>query len=229
MADVFTLSLAAVDILSDVLGINVRRFPFVIPSIGENVDERVDIASAVFTDLDTRGLLPDGDVAPKVLLGLRLLANYHVAIAVFGTVGGQPVYARVSSDGRNGVLASRQRQLLRFELIKPEMLVPAVVGLLPALAAGDGGPVAVGGDAVDAWVADTLRRPRTGTGYFLVSGRDMAGKETSAPALTWVDTADGRYAIRGDGNDTGSARGTFAPADNASIGGHLVELVHVVL
>src|SRR2546423_5870937 len=99
MTDSFTLSLAAVDILSEALGVDCRRFPFQLPGIGDFVADRVRIAQAVFTDLGRRGLIRNELLSPDVAEGLRLMSRHSVAVAVMGTLDVQSgLYARACAD-----------------------------------------------------------------------------------------------------------------------------------
>ncbi|MGH3621101.1 MAG: ESX secretion-associated protein EspG [Sciscionella sp.] len=254
-----TLSLAAVDILSEALGTNARLFPFQIPSLGELVEDRMRIGEAVVRDLERRGLARRGNLVPDVERALRLLSEYQVSIAVLGTVEqNRTVYARAFADGRAAVLVLKQDQTMRFDLIRPEALVRATVNLLPALAPGPGQsstitqpagaeerrrpaeanephrmfnevrPQRTSADSQRRAAESILRRPRTGTGYFIVSGRGRQGNEREAPGLSWIDTDSGRYLVQvRDGKD-GQTFGTFAPADNARLQRQLGELVQLV-
>jgi hypothetical protein len=78
--------------------------------------------------------------------------------------------------------------------------------------------------------AGYLARPRTGTGFFSVSGRDRrTGKELRAGNLTWLDTDAGRYLtlarpVRSDGQ----VRTTFSPADSTRLVLTLGEMIESV-
>lgn len=144
MGTSFSLSVAAMDILSQMLGTNARLFPLEIPSVGQMQTDRLRIARAVFTDLARRGLIQHGDLAEDLTLALRTLSDYRVAVAVMGCVGrvrgakGKEIFARASTSADAGVLAVQEGQLVRLELIRPTALEAAVVALLPAAPAGPG-------------------------------------------------------------------------------------------
>ncbi|RSM84266.1 ESX secretion-associated protein EspG [Kibdelosporangium aridum] len=234
MTDSFTLSLAAVDILAEALGVDCRRYPFQLPGIGDFVDDRVRIARAVFADLTRRGLVRNDQLNPDVAEGLRLMSRYRVSIAVLGTLDDEsPLYARVSTDGERGLLVIQDGQMFRFEFVRPESLARTAVSLLPRLRPGHGQSVTItakpaaaeekregfGREVRPARTAsqaqllaaqEMLRKPRTGAGYFVVSLMDRDGRETRAPGLSWLDTEDGRYMAQAHPDDGG---GTFAPAD----------------
>ncbi|ONI73036.1 hypothetical protein ALI144C_44595 [Actinosynnema sp. ALI-1.44] len=246
MTESFTLSLAAVDILAEALGVDCRRYPFQLPGIGDFVDDRVRIAKAVFADLARRGLVRGEQLSPSIADGLRLMSRYRVAIAVMGTLDDQSdLYARVSADGDRGLLVIQEGQMFRFEFVRPESLARTAVSLLPRLRPGHGQsvtvtarPVAIEekreGYAREVRPARTmsqaqmiaaqemLRKVRTGAGYFVVSAVDRDGRETRAPGLSWLDTEDGRYMAQAHPDDGG---GTFAPADTVRLVQQLEDLM----
>jgi hypothetical protein len=236
----------------------VRLFPFQIPSFGRLMEDRIGIARAVQSDLEDRGLCRHGDVDPEVLTALQLVADHQVSIAVMGTVDrGREIYARASATARQGVLAHKDEQLIKFELIRPETLARAVVGLLPDLKAGPGQSVQITqpvaapakhrleddgdigfaqpvrarrsmSDAQLHAAEEILRRPRKGGGYFVVSGRDARGKDLTAPGLSWIDTDEGRYMVQSRTGEDGQQYGTFAPADTGRLTHQLNDLLRSV-
>jgi len=252
----FTLSLAAADVLGQTLDVNVRQFPFDIPSFGEFERDRQRIARAVFVDLNRRGLIRRGDIDPELTKAMRTLSEYAIAIAVMGTVeNDRQIYARAATNGETAVLAVKEGQSLRLELIRPTALALTLVGLLPKAEAGPGqsvtitqparepasrnldeddfGSVSMGRHAIDQQLrvaASYLNRPRTGTGFFTVTGRDrVLGRELHGGGLTWVDTDAGRYLTlsRPPGED-GQIRSTFSPADSVRLTHALGEMIESV-
>jgi hypothetical protein len=248
MATSFSLSLAAVDVLSQTLNVNTRLFPFEIPSFGRMQEDRVGIARAVFADLARRGLIRDGDLVPDLRQALLTLADYRIAIAAMGTLEeGRTLFARASAAAEHGVLAVQEGERLRLEPIRPTALAVTMVGLLPRLEAGVGQSVtltkpaaAVGArpdylsqvhasrpkDAALRIAESYLSKPRTGSGFFAVTARDRHGKEIRAGELAWYDTDAGRYLSlsRPPGHD-GQVHGTFSPADPARLTQALSQLI----
>jgi hypothetical protein len=246
MAGPYQISLAAVDILGQALRLNLRLFPFEIPSVGRLQEDRVRIAKAVFVDLARRGLVQDGELDPDLQRALRTLADYQVTVAVMGTLEeGKQLFARASATPDAGVLAVQEDQRMRLELIRPTALAPTLVGLLPKAEAGPGHSVTLtkpgGGDGPDLFgrpsahstapsalrIAESyLTRPRTGAGFFAVSGRGRHGKEFRAGEVGWFDTDAGRYLnlARPPGED-GQIHGTLSPADNARLTQQLDTLI----
>ncbi|MEV4311841.1 ESX secretion-associated protein EspG [Actinocrispum sp. NPDC049592] len=247
MTDTFTLSLAAVDILAEALGVDPRRYPFQMAGIGDFVEDRVRIAQAVFADLSRRGLVREERLDPDVADALRLMSRYRVAIAVMGTLDDESgLYARVCTDGERGLLVMQEGQMFRFEFVRPESLARTAVSLLPRLRPGHGQSVTIAApkpvekteehqgfsrplrparttsQAQLVAAQEMLRKPRTGAGYFVVSAVDGRGKETRAPGLSWLDTEEGRYMAQAHPESGG---GTFAPADTIRLIGQLEDLI----
>ncbi|HEV8559490.1 MAG TPA: ESX secretion-associated protein EspG [Actinophytocola sp.] len=248
MAGPYLLSPAAVDVLSQTLNVNLRLFPFEIPSFGRMQADRVGIARAVFADLAGRGLITDGDLEPDLVRALRTLAHFQVAVVAMGLLEkDRKLFARVSAAGETGVLAEQEGERLRVELIRPTALAVTLVALLPKVEAGPGqsvtlskpAPVAVG--ASDEYLTEVhgrpaditlriaegyLNRPRTGSGFFAVLGKDRYGREFRAGEVGWFDTDAGRYLnLSRPPGDDGQVHGTFSPADQPRLTRALSELI----
>lgn len=256
MINSFTLSFAAVDVLSQGLGVDCRVFPFQFPAVGEFTEDRVRILRAVRDDLEQRGLADSDGPNPRIVDALRLMSRYQVAVAVLGRVGGRDLYARAAADGDRAVLAMREGNNLTCTFVQPESLARTVTGLLPATKAGPGQSVTITARAAPqtltedrqeeslfarqvqptrsasemqlAAAADLLRRPRRGCGYVIVSGRDRRGTEVQAPSLNWIDTDAGRYLARADHHGDGPTGSTFFPADHARLTHQVNELLATV-
>lgn len=257
MAGPFSLSLAAVDILAQTLRVNVRLFPFEIPSVGRLQEDRKRIARVVFADLTKRGMIRDGVIDDDLQRALRTLSDYVIAVAVMGTVEEtKEIYARASAAGETGVLAVKEGERLRLELIRPTALAMTVVDLLPKAEAGPGQSVTLtrpapasgvrsddeeadyfadvrqtrGADAQQLRLVESyFSRPRTGTGFFAVSGRGRHGREINGGGLTWTDTDAGRYlTLTRPPDEDGQVRATFSPADNARMRQQLGEMIESV-
>jgi len=257
MARSFSLSLAAADIVAELLGVNIRLFPFEIPSVGQLQEDRLRIARAVFADLAKRGLVRREGLDPELELAVRTLSDYVIAVAVMGTVDkNRKIYARASATGDTGVLAVKEAQSIRLELIRPTALALTLVGLLPKAEAGPGQSVTItqparakhrrpedneqnlfgpvrstkGSSEQQLRIATNyLSRPRTGTGFFAVSGRDRAGREVRAGGLTWLDTDAGRYlTLTRAQSEEDEVSCTLTPADSARLTHQLGEMIESV-
>jgi ESX secretion-associated protein EspG len=256
MSGSYSLSLAAVDILSQTLNVNLRLFPFEIPSFGRLQEDRVRIARAVFDDLSKRGLIRGREIDPDLTLALRTLARFQIAVAAMGTLDeSRQLFARASATAETGVLAVQDGQKIRIQEIRPTALAAAMVGLLPRMEAGPGQSVTLTkpvatvaardgdedyfggvhtstlGRPTDALrlVEGYLARPRTGSGFFAVTGRDRYGKEIRAGELGWYDTDAGRYLnLSQPPGDDGQIHNSFAPADSTRLTRQLNHLIESV-
>lgn len=255
MPRTFSLSLAAADIVAELIGVNIRLFPFDIPSVGEFMVDRQRITKAVVRDLAKRGLVSRDGFDPDLKLALQTLSNYGIAVAVMGTVEkDKEIYARASATKDAGVVAVKEKQSMRFELIRPTAVALTLVEMLPKVQAGPGqsvtirrpapparhrredGDQTIFGEKVRATTDQQLRaataylaRPRTGSGFFAVSGRDKHGREVQAGGLTWLDTDAGRYlTLSRPADEDGSITGTIFPADSARVAHQLGEMIQSV-
>ncbi|WP_018686768.1 ESX secretion-associated protein EspG [Actinokineospora enzanensis] len=246
-----SLSFAAVDTLSQVLGIDVRLFPFEIPSFGALLEDRERIAKAVLTDLTNRGLIRNNRIDPDVETALRISAEYDVGIGVMGTVEkDRSIRARGAARGNVGVVAVQEGQTIRFDVVGAAGVARGLVDLLPRLGAGPGQSVQIaepvqpaagggfvqavraprsGSDAQLRLAAAMMERPRTGYGFFAVSGRGRHGREISAGTLAWIDTDAGRYLSLTRPQADGAIRATYSPADSGRLMRQLDELIGSVL
>ncbi|MBM7770686.1 hypothetical protein JOD54_000890 [Actinokineospora baliensis] len=242
----FTLSLAAVDALSQVLGVNPRLFPLEVPSFGRLAEDRDRIAKAVFADLYGRGLIGRDQVDPDVESALRAVCEYDVGVGVMGTVDkDRPIRARAAIAGTTAVLVVQEGQMIRFELVSPGSVGRALVALLPKSAAGPGQSVMVTeappvrqdgyvqpvraprstSDTQLRLAATMLERPRTGYGFFSISGKGRHGREVDAGTVGWVDTESGRYLSVSRPQPDGAIRATYSPADAGRLTRQLEELI----
>lgn len=253
MSSSFELSLAAVDILAESLGVNPRQFPFKVPSVGQLHEDRVRIAKAVFTDLERRGLITRrGDLDPDLERALRTLFDSVISVAAMGTVEqNRKIYARAGAAGETGVIAEQRDQRVTLRLVRSSALAMNMIDLLPPLKSGPGQSVTVarqekqqasrddgvtsmfqpvrptsgGNDRQRRLAQAMLDRPRTGAGFFAVHGQ----RNARAGELGWIDTDAGRYLLltKPVGED-GQARGTYSPADKARMVQHLGDLIMAV-
>jgi hypothetical protein len=167
---------------------------------------------------------------------------------------GKEVLARASATGETAVLAVQEGQMIRLELIRPSALAVAMVGLLPKMEAGPGQSVTLtqpapgsrrddgqggyfqnvhgpgGSSARTSRLAESyLTRPRTGAGFFAVSGRNRHGKEIRVGELGWVDTDVGRYlTLARPPDEDGRVHNTVSPADTTRLNQQLGQLIESV-
>jgi hypothetical protein len=134
----FSLSLTAMDILTDLLQLN-SVLIFEVPSIGETMDDRALIRDVVLRDLATRNLANRGRLEPEVEEALVTLAKYRHAIdGVAAMADDRRLCYRVATDGRTAVLARKEDSEIRFEMLRPEGLVHAAMSLIGNVKPGPG-------------------------------------------------------------------------------------------
>jgi hypothetical protein len=135
----FTLSLTAMDILTDLLQLGSPALIFEVPSVGATMDDRGLIRDAVLRDLTARNLANRGRLVPDVEDALTTLAKYRHAIdGVALLEDEEQLIYRVATDGRVAVMARKQDTEIRFELLRPESLVHAAMAPIGNAKAGPG-------------------------------------------------------------------------------------------
>ncbi|WP_019818642.1 ESX secretion-associated protein EspG [Saccharomonospora saliphila] len=255
----FSLSLAAVDILFEHCGLGRAPFPFEVPHLGETHDARRQIRDAVFRDLEGRGLVRGGRLDADVEAAVTTFARGGVAITAAAMLEGEArLFARSAAEGQAAVLVKQEGNLLVFEQIRPEALVPAIVDLLPATRPAPGQSVTVakperqpeprgraGEDSYDPFAGTSAPRgrsnpqlravermfekPKVRLGQFTAFARGTEGKQRHLEPVAWFDTEDGRVFCTSRAADDGQKWLTYAPADNARIIQHLMAQVRTTL
>lgn len=255
--ETFTLSFAEVDLLSEAMGLDCRGYPFTIRSVGETLEERVELAKAMFDALRARRLARGDRLNVEVADALRLLAGAKVSISVSAYQDGEPLLGRVCLSGRYAVVALQEGEGLRFEHVRPTSVALAAVRLLPRMGPGPGQSVTLA-ERSDAqpdehgWESGTfieqnrsarssdeqqraiaraiLQRPRTATGSFKVTGRGgRMNRQLEAGEVSWFDTDVGRYLSRRKRGLDGVYYITWSPADRSRLEQVLGELVDELL
>lgn len=127
----FTLSLAAVDLLWDQLGLGTPVRIFEVPSVGATAEDRERLRQIVLNDLTSRKLAYRGRLEPEVEEALVTLARFQYAIEVVAMLDRDSrLLARVASNGRIAVLARLRDQTISFDTFRAEALVPEAVRLI---------------------------------------------------------------------------------------------------
>jgi hypothetical protein len=135
----FTLSLTAMDILTELLRLGSPVMIFEVPSVGATMDDRKLIRDAVLRDLTARNLAHRGRLESEVEDALTTLVKYrHAVDGVAMLADEEQLCYRVATDGRIAVLASKQDSEIRFEMLRPEGLVHAAMGPIGNVKAGPG-------------------------------------------------------------------------------------------
>jgi hypothetical protein len=252
-AESFTLSLTAMDILWDRLGLGEHVFPFVVPSFGELMADRERLATAVFADLAERGLAVGEEPSAALSKALALLARGETAVvAVASLDGDDQLLARAAVNNRTGIRAVFTNETFYFDHIRPEALVGSVLELLPREVPGPGHSVRFGANAprparsedeedtgfrwrrTDTGGADDAQRhaatamfqgPKRRAGYFVAFTRDQHGRSRQATGLGWFDNEQGRYLMRSQEAGDGRQWASMAPADPTRLAQQLQDLV----
>jgi hypothetical protein len=251
----FTTTLVEADIVAQALGVSVRQFPLSILGANGDPAELADIAEGVFHALEQRGLSSYGQLRPEVRRAFELLRSFEISVAASGTVkNDETICARALGTERDAVLITQSGNSLTFHLLSPDDLIREVVHLLPDMVPGPGQSVTirgkrprpvsddeyfssnfassvrprVGSEGNPEHVEALLSRPRWGEGYFVVTAQDRRGNEISAPGLSWLDTDQGRYAVRVQTSHDSAPLGTYTPADNRKFVAMLGEIVDLV-
>ncbi|GAA4542721.1 ESX secretion-associated protein EspG [Amycolatopsis samaneae] len=242
----FSLSLAAVDILTELHKLGRAPVPFQVPHVGTTIEERATIRDAVLRDLDGRGMLRRGRLDADIELALATFVRSDLAITAAAQLDDRQLFARVASNGRFAVLVRQDENLLVFEETRPTGIVPAIVDLLPLTPAAPGQSVTIArpapqpqtprrqDDGYDPFagvnaprsqgassqlrmVERIFEKPKQRIGQFTAYVRGGDGKESGLSTLAWFDTEAGRYLMTSNDAADGQRWLTYAPADNARI------------
>lgn len=242
MVEAITLSLPAVDVLSEQLNLDIRQYPFEIPRFGKSPEERARIQRQVADELGSAGLARAGRPEPEVEDALYLLSTSEVSIAAAGLLDvrtGQWLAARVVATGEVGVLGVITSGGLRMDFLPPDDLPEVCANLLPQAPPGAGETVSVTAAPTNA--APTTSAPTTNRhghhdpavpeaedrraveaitglvryriGHYVVTGTDRRGRRARLPGLIWFDTDHGRYTLLGEQSPTGAGVLTCTPVD----------------
>jgi hypothetical protein len=135
----FTLSLAALDLLWEQLGLGTPVRIFEVPSVGETLDDRARLRQVVQADLGRRDLVRRGRLAAEVEEALVTLARFDRAIDAVGILEeGERQCVRLAATTRVAVRASKSDQTVSVDLFRPEGLVYEAVSLIGNLKPGPG-------------------------------------------------------------------------------------------
>ncbi|TCO58055.1 ESX secretion-associated protein EspG [Actinocrispum wychmicini] len=241
------LSLPALDMLWEDMKLGTFPFPLEIRSHGETVEERIRIKTAVYSDLERRGLVRGRRPEPELEDVLRLLARPTISIDAVAMVdmAGEPTKAMVVATGRHALLAVQGDLTVTLTSVRETALTSSIVEVLPHVKAGPGVPVSMPVDDLNARgahrrpdpedkmklqrLAAVMQRPVVRAGQFGITVRDPHGKATRLPGITWFDTDAGRYMNVLRAASDGEEWLTLTPADSGRISHRLSEeLLHAL-
>lgn len=135
----FTLSLAALDLVWEQLGLGTPVRVFEVPSVGATEADRARIRQVVMNDLASRDLAHRGRLAAEVEESLTTLSRFDRAIEAVGILeGGQRLCVRLATNGRIAVRARKDDLTVTVDLFRPEGLVHEAVQLIGVEKPGPG-------------------------------------------------------------------------------------------
>jgi hypothetical protein len=244
MIESFTLSLAAVDVLSESLGLGQAPFPFEVPHNGQSAQQRAGILDAVLTDLTQRDLANRGRLDPEVAQALITLCSAEVAVTAIGLLDdGQQLLARAALANSQAVRAVLDGQRLLIDYIRPSALAQSMVELLPDMPPAIDQSITITQEAPASpkpegtQFARMVRAPKTGRSAQLAAAKAilerprirvgqfdliLRGKRDRLPEIGWFDTDAGRYLMQANPGDDGRTWVTYAPTDKARLR-HLID------
>jgi len=235
------LSLPAVDMLWEDLRLGGYPFPLEVRSHGETIEERVRIKTAVYADLERRGLVRSRRAEPELEDVLHLLARPTISIDAVAMLDmdAQPTRAVAVATGRHALLVVQGELKIALTNIRETALAASIVGILPQAKAGPGVPVSLALDDLKPRGAHArpdpehkmklqrlgavMQRPVIRAGEFGVTVRDPHGKATRLPGISWFDTDAGRYMNTLRAATDGEEWLTLTPADGSRIAHRLSE------
>jgi hypothetical protein len=186
----FTLSLAAVDILREQLGLESSTYPFEIPYNGVTYEERSLIRAAVLDDLERRGLAHRGKPVQEVESALTTMARPDASLALVCLAGGEEIRVLVAGTASRAV---RLRQIgQHLEIDQADGVVRGMIDLLPDEKPGPGQSVTFTAGEPNDQARAFLSRPRHRFGQLSLS-TGTGTRKTWPMELTWFDTDAGRY------------------------------------
>ncbi|HEY3606831.1 MAG TPA: ESX secretion-associated protein EspG [Pseudonocardiaceae bacterium] len=204
MPEIISLSLATFELLWDHLALGPIPVPFEIRSVGRTDTERASLRSAMWPDLQARGLAHDGRLEPRIVAFFEVLGRADESISSLAIMDdGRLVRAMAAANGESAALAVQGVRNLHIARIEPAELPLSIVDLLPAARAFPGRAVTVAdgtgpahaihtANSADEQATRMLADVRVRAGYFTVRGRHQSW----STELAWVDTDRGRFSSR---------------------------------
>lgn len=249
-----TLSALEFDVVWEHLGLPEMPVVLGVPSPGRTGAERGALVEQAWEGIAARGLGRQVGLHPLLLRHLEVLAKPEVEVDARTWTGGE-TRALVAAAGGSGVHAMLAGGTLTFRAVEPSGLASTVLGALPDRGAGPGRSVTLPSADFEAaastentresfaaaLVARGLREDDAGTlvtmisevaaqGQFGAAARDGLGRRHRADrAVSYFETAQGRYVQVKRSRDGAPPWTTIAPADRRRLSQHVDEMVSDVL
>ncbi|GAB1512244.1 ESX secretion-associated protein EspG [Actinophytocola sp. KF-1] len=250
-----TLSALEFDVLWEHLRLGALPLVVKVPSPGKTYEERAEIETRVWADLEARGLGRPVDVNPDIAELLTVLARPEREVDVRAYVG-RNVRVLAASAGETAAICELSEGSVTLRSASASGLPSAALSVLPARAAGPGQSVTLRTEDFEA-AANSAGGTREGFSHALLSGglrsddatalaemikdvehlgnfgaaaRDRLGRRRRAErVVSFFDTEDGRYVQVRRPADDGTLWTTISPADIRKLTHHVTELLDEVV
>jgi hypothetical protein len=214
-----------------------------IPHVGRTRARRAELVEEFGSALASRELGTVTAPARDLLGLLRILASPSVSLDVRVYGDGTPLFGFAGAAGRGAAAVARVDDEVRIGPVRPGALAGPLLGSLAPMPAGPDRPANV--SAADfaaacvegerdgaagfqrALVHAGVRGPEAATVSRVLTSRQGGGQLGATGrdrrALNWVDTPDGRYALRHNGNWV-----TITPVDKSRLAAMAEEMLDEV-
>jgi hypothetical protein len=214
-------------LLWSALGLGEPPLVLGIRPVGRTRARRAELVEQASPYLAARDLGTVAEPARDLAIVLRTLGSDGVSVDLRVHGEGAPLYGYAVANGRGAAAVARVGDEVRIGSVSPAGLAGALLGSLPPLPAGSERPANValpdylaacaegerdgvsgflrvlhgaGVRGSDAATVSSVLTTRRGGGQLGATGRDRRGAVLRAPGtVNWVDTPDGRYALRRNG------------------------------
>jgi EspG family len=245
-----TLTPEQYDIVWEDLGLGEHPYPLAVRSHGWTMDERARIRNRVYGELTACRFAEGPRLANDLANALALLAKAPVSLDMIWLPARNASKVRnvlAAAHGEHGMLAEFDDRGLHLRPVRATAIIPALLDLLPRVAAAPGRSITV---AVDALVpagapsAETnsvyqpppagqqvraletlFAKPRLRGGQIVANVLDRHGRRTRSRPLEWFDTEDGRCMAQTGAGADGRQHLLVAPADNARIASRVRDML----
>ncbi|SDP80276.1 EspG family protein [Actinopolyspora xinjiangensis] len=238
----FTIRGLTLELLGRLLGVPVRGYPLQLPYPGGDRVATPHVAERAHEELVSNGLADEHRLKDEVREAVLLLGEPEVAVGILANDSRGEWLARAVSGGDRVVLAEQLGDTVEFTWLSAEDWHFRLAGMLPVMRPAAGNAVSTTRAASNEPGADEGAEPvllhngraardssdmrdvarvfaarRNGSGHFAPRVTGPSGGPRDLPALSWVDTELGCYAVR-DEPVCDHNRTTFTPVDNSELG-----------
>lgn len=245
-----TLSALELDVVWEHLELPEMPVVIGVPSPGETHTERKRLVEQAWAGIEARGLGRQVDLHPLLLQHLRILSRPDAEVDARTWLGSEVRTLAAAADGA-GVHVILSEGSLTFRRIEPDGLPSVVLGTLPERGSGPGHSVTLpsvdfeesafaegtpetfasaltarGMREADAQTLVTMISEVAGQGQFGAAARDQLGRRYRADrAVSFFETAEGRYVQIKRSRDGAAPWTTIAPVDRRRLLQHVTEML----